>query len=59
MKHQMIDSSIGTFDYNLARFLGDLLSPLVANDYSYEDTFCFVSKIKNINLSRKFPLSYM
>ena len=28
-----IVSSIGTFNYNLARFLCDLLSPLVPNDY--------------------------
>ena len=27
-------SFIGTFSYNLARFLSDLLSPLVPNDYS-------------------------
>ena len=31
--------SIGTFDYNLARSLCDLLSPLVPNDYSCKDTF--------------------
>ena len=29
-----IVSSIGTFNYNLTRFLFDLLSPLVPNDYS-------------------------
>ena len=33
--------SIGTFNYNLALFLCDLLSPLVPNDYSYKDTFFF------------------
>ena len=31
-KLRPIVSSIGTFDYNLARFLCDLLSPLVPND---------------------------
>ena len=37
-----IVSSIGTFNYNLVRFLCDLLSPLVPNDYSCKDTFsCF------------------
>ena len=37
-----IVSSIGTFNYNLARFLCDLLSPLVPNDYPCKDTFfCF------------------
>ena len=51
-------SSIGTFNYNLARFLCDLLSPLVPNDYSCKDTFSFVSQIKNANLSKKFLISY-
>ena len=36
-------SSIGTFNYNLARFLCDQLSPLVPNDYSCKDPFSFVS----------------
>ena len=50
--------SIGTFNYNLAHFLCDILSPLVLNDYSYKDTFSFVSQIKNVNLSKKFLVSY-
>ena len=53
-----IVSSIGTFNYNLARFLCDLLSPLVPNDYSCKDTSSFVSQIKNANLSKKFIVSY-
>ena len=48
-----IVSSIGTFNYNLVRFLCDLLSPLVPNDYY---TFSFVPQIKNANLSKKFLL---
>ena len=51
-------SSIGTFNYNLAPFLCNLLSPLVPNDYSCKDTFSFVSQIKNANLSKKFLVSY-
>ena len=57
-KLRPIVSSIGTFNYNLARFLCDLLSPLVPNDYSCKDTFSFVSQIKNANLSIKFLVSY-
>ena len=53
-----IVSSIGTFNYNLACFLFDLLSPLVPNDYSCKDTFSFVSQIKNANLSKTFLVSY-
>ena len=50
-------SSIGTSNYNLARFLSDLLSPLVPKDYSCKDTFSFVSQIRNANLSKKFLVS--
>ena len=53
-----IVSSIGTFNCNLARFLCDLLSPLVPNDYSCKDTFSFISQIKNANLSKKVLVSY-
>ena len=52
-KHRPIVSSIGTFNYNLARFLCDLHSPLVLNDYFCKDTFSFVSQIKNANISKK------
>ena len=47
--------SIVTF--NLLRFLCDLLTPLVPNDYTCKDNFSFVSQIKNANLSRKFLVS--
>ena len=52
-----IVSSITTFHFNLTRFLCDLLSPLLPNDYSCKDTF-FVYQIKNVNLSRKYIVSY-
>ena len=57
-KLHLIVSSIGTFNYYLARFLCDLLSTLTPNDYSCKDTFCFVSHIKNANLSGRFFVSY-
>ena len=47
-----IVSSIGP--YNLSRFLCDLLSPLVPNDYFSS----FVYQIKNPNLSKKVLVSY-
>ena len=58
LKLGLIVSSTGTFNYNLACFLCDLLSPLVPNDYSCKDTFSFVSQIKNANLSKKCLVSY-
>ena len=57
-KPRPIVLSIGTFNYNLARFLCDLLSPLVPNEYSCKDTFSFVSQIKSANLSKKVFVSY-
>ena len=56
-KLRPIVSPIGTFNYNLARLLCYLFSPLVPNDYSCKDTFSFVSQIKNANLSRTFLVS--
>ena len=50
--------SSGTFNYDLARFFCDLLSPVLPDDYSRKDTFSFVSQIKNANLSGKFLVSY-
>ena len=57
-KLRPIVSSIGTFNYNLARLLCDLCSPLVTNDYSCKNTSSFVSQSKNANLSKKFLVSY-
>ena len=50
--------AISTFNYNLAHFVCDLLSPLVPTDYSCKHAFSFVSQIKNRNLSKKFLVSY-
>ena len=44
--------------HNLARFLSNILPPLVPNDYSFADTFSFISQIKNANLSKKVLVSY-
>ena len=57
-KLRPIVSSIGTFNYNLASSLCDILSPLVPNDYSCKDTISFVFQIKNANLSKQFLVSY-
>ena len=49
---------IFSFNYDVARFHCDLLSPLVPDDYSCKDTFSFVSQINNVNLSSKFLAFY-
>ena len=58
LKFRPVVSSIGTFNYNLTHSLCDLLSPLVPHDYSCKDTFSFVFKIKNANLSEKLFVFY-
>ena len=58
LKLRLIISSKGAFNYNLARFLCNLLSPLVPNDYSCNDTFSFLSQIKNAYFSKKILVSY-
>ena len=57
-KLRLIVSFIGTFNYDLARFLCDLLSPVVPDDYSCKDTFSLVSQIQNANLSGSFFVSF-
>ena len=58
-KLRPIISSIGSFNYNLARFLCDPLSSLVPDDYSCKYKYIsFVSQIENANLSGKFLVSY-
>ena len=58
-KLRPIVPSIDTFNYNLARFICDLLSPLAPNNYSCKDTFFFfVSQINNADLSKEFLVSY-
>ena len=52
-------SSIGTFNYNLARFPCDLLSPLVPNDYSCKDTFFLFLKLRMQILPKNFLFSTM
>ena len=53
-----IASSIRTSNNDLARFLWDLFSHVVPDDYSCKDTFSFASQIKKANLSGKLLVSY-
>ena len=57
-KFRPIVSSIGTFNYNLSKFLCNLLSPLTPNCYSCKDTFTFLNDLHNANLSNKYFVSY-
>ena len=44
-KLRPVVSPIGTFNYNLALFVFNPLSPFVPNDYSCKDSFSFVSQV--------------
>ena len=48
-----IVTTAGFFEYDLAHFLCNFLSPVAPDDYSCKDTFSF-SQIKNANHSGKF-----
>ena len=43
-----IVSSIGTYNYNLSKFLCNLLEPHVPRDYNVRDTFSFVQEINQL-----------
>ena len=46
-----IVSSIGTYNYNLSKFLCNLLEPHVPRDYNVRDTFSFVQEINQLSTS--------
>ena len=49
-----IVSSIGTYKYNLAKFLCTLLDSHIPNDFCARNTFSFVNEITNLRTSNKF-----
>ena len=53
-----IVSSVGTYNYNLAKLLCNLLEPYIPNDYDASDTFTFVQEINSLPLFGKFLISF-
>ena len=53
-----IISSLGTYNYNLSKWLVSLLGPLVPDEHSTKDTFTFISELKKVDISEKFLVSY-
>ena len=44
--------AVGTYNYKLAKFLVEILSPLIENNkYILKDTFDFVNKVSHLNTS--------
>jgi hypothetical protein len=53
-----INSSIGAFNYKLAKYLSVLLNPVIPTDHCATDSFSFVDEIKQIRLDRKYLVSF-
>ena len=53
-----IVSSIGTYNYNLAQYLGSLLSSHTPSDYSTKDRFTFIEEIKSVSVAHTFLISF-
>ncbi|XP_037772658.1 uncharacterized protein LOC119568271 [Penaeus monodon] len=47
-----IISSIGTFNYNIAKFLVPIISPLTANQYTIENSTSFANEITTLNFKQ-------
>ena len=51
-------SSIGTYNYQLAKFPGKLLDDVIPNDHSAKDTFSFAEELKMVSVTNKYMVSY-
>ena len=53
-----IVSSVNIFNYQLAKYLCNLLQPHLPSTYSSFDTFSFVEELKTVNFSNKLMVSF-
>ena len=53
-----IVSSIGTYNYNLAKYLCNILSPHIPTEHCATDTFTFVQDIQSLSMFGKFMVSF-
>ena len=51
-------SSIGTYNYQLAKFLSGILTPLIPNNHCAKDTFTVIDDLKKVSSSNKFMISF-
>ena len=57
-KLQPTVSSVGTCNYNLAKYLCNLLSPHLPEQYCTKDTLTFLEEVKRVSLVDKFLVSF-
>ena len=53
-----IVSSIGTYNYKLAKYLCNLLAPVIPMNHCSKDTFTFVEEIKQVRFNNSFMVSF-
>ena len=51
--------SIGTYNYNLSKFLTNLLAPVIPTTNCTKDLFTFCEEIKKVRATNKFLISYV
>ena len=51
-------SSVGSYIYNLAKFLNTLLCPCIPNQFSSSNSFSFVNEIRNLKFPHSFLVSF-
>ena len=51
-------SSIGTYNYQIAKFLSKLLDDAIPSDHSTKDTFSFFEELKAVSVTDKYMVSY-
>ena len=51
-------SSVGTYNYNIAKYLCNFLSPHLPEQYCTKETFTFVEELKRVSLVDKFLVSF-
>ena len=55
---QLITFFLGTYNYNLAKFLTELLDAVISKEHFAEDSFSFCEKNQRISSNNNFLASY-
>ena len=53
-----IISSVGTYNYNLAKFLTELLDPVISKEHCAKDLFSFCEEMQQVSSNDSFLVSY-